>query len=137
MPAAGHPDQPERERDRTHPHPSVPRSSPGAEAPRGWCDSTHPHDEHAEDRSHRSTGRSIEALCRYLDVTEVRMLERSGMSELEIGLVQPRASAIAWVCIEDGARQHLQLSVESARRLLRVLAETIELAGNGPHGRRA
>jgi hypothetical protein len=57
---------------------------------------------------------------------------------VEVGLLHRRADSQTWVVVEDGRRIHVELTLESARDLLRALESDSAVAdelGLGPSHR--
>lgn len=76
-----------------------------------WCSTDHSSLAHPDDDDHRSVGLAVTA--------EVRD-GRSGTisSTVEIGLLQRTADIEPWFVIEDGDGVHLEVTLDSARRMI-------------------
>lgn len=81
-----------------------------------WCATDHGHIQHPDDDDHRSEGRAVvvEARTPTGDVTA---------TVVEIGLLRRQDDAQTWFVIEDGQHIHLELTLDSARQLLRAMRE--------------
>lgn len=97
------------------------RSTVAAHCAHEWCTTPHGRTIHPDDEDHRSDGVAFEATVRDADGT-VRD------TELEVGLLRRHDDAGTWFVIEDGCGAHLELALDSARRLLRTMLGDAALA---------
>ncbi|MFT4135939.1 hypothetical protein [Microbacterium sp.] len=79
-----------------------------------WCATAHGTTTHPDDEDHRSHGILAPAIVR---ARESRWLE----TEVEIGLLRRRHDAECWLVIEDGADVHLEVTLDTARALVRTV----------------
>lgn len=84
---------------------------------RPWCVTRHGETAHPDDEDHRSAGLGV--------TVEARSGGEAGRGQrtiVEVGLLQRRADPSAWVVIEDGDGVHVEVTLDSARRLVRAIA---------------
>ncbi len=98
----------------------------GAEAPEvpcafPWCTTRHGATTHPDDEDHRSAGIAMQAVARSPDAT-------AHDTEIEVGLLHRRQDADTWLVIEDGADVHLEVTLDTARRLARALRSDARLS---------
>lgn len=93
--------------------------------PYDWCTTAHGRTIHPDDEDHRSAGTPVAATVRTLDGS-VRD------TELEFGLLRRRDDTQTWLVLEDGADVRLELTLDSARSLLRAVR--IDAALNAAEG---
>jgi len=74
-----------------------------------WCTTPHGRTTHPDDEDHRSVGILVAATVR----------DERGVvdTQLEVGLLRRRDEDTTWFVIEDGEAVHLELTLESARRV--------------------
>ena len=85
-----------------------------ARCPYPWCTTPHGTTSHPDDEDHRSAGILMPAVARSLDPTVHD-------TEIEVGLLHRRHDGETWVVIEDGADVHLEVTLDTARRLAQAL----------------
>ncbi|WP_336630995.1 MULTISPECIES: hypothetical protein [unclassified Microbacterium] len=82
---------------------------------RPWCVTAHGETSHPDDEDHRSAGLGV----------AVHTRSRAGRGHrtiAEVGLLQRRTDPEVWLVIEDGAGLHAEVTLESARRIVRAVA---------------
>lgn len=87
----------------------------------GWCTTAHGHTIHPDDEDHRSEGTPVGAVVRTID-------GGTRETELEFGLLRRRDDAQTWFVLEDGVGVHLELTLDSARDLLRAVRADASLS---------
>lgn len=83
-----------------------------------WCAGDHLESDLPEDRVHRAPGVAVPVVSRRTDTDLVRTAHPE---EYEIGLSRADGSTETWVYIGAGPGEYLEVSVESARRLIAAL----------------
>lgn len=105
------------------PHHTVPhgRSHAGDSAcALAWCTTAHGATAHSDDEDHRSDGIMLPATARAR-----RSATRA--TEVEVGLLRRRDDDQSWLVIEDGADVHLEITLDTARALLRAIRDDAQL----------
>lgn len=84
---------------------------------RPWCATRHGETAHPDDEDHRSAGIAVAVEARPCGDTG-----RGQRTVVEVGMLQRRTDPSAWVVIEDGDGVHVEVTLDSARRLVRAIA---------------
>lgn len=79
-----------------------------------WCSTPHGTTLHPDDEDHRSAGILVHGV--------VRSGGNEHEAEFEVGMLRHRHDSDEWLVIEDGDSIHLEVTVETARRLVRAIA---------------
>lgn len=95
----------------------------GAQAQRqgsdfAWCSTPHDSLHHPDDDDHRSTGIHLRLTVRGPGSSASRR-----EAEVEVGLLRRTTDSDTWLVIEDGARVHLEITLDSARRLAAAIRD--------------
>lgn len=90
-----------------------------------WCTREHRDDDHPEDRRHLGESRAVPVIAQHRELRESGLVEVVEAIELEIGLSRRDGETTTWVYLGDGRRQHLELSMESARWVWRELGRLL------------
>jgi hypothetical protein len=83
-----------------------------------WCTSEHGATLHPDDEDHRSSGVAVPLTVRTAGSAGV-----AAETDAEIGLLRRRSDSTNWLVIEDGANLHVELTLDSARRLVAAVSQ--------------
>ena len=92
-----------------------------------WCVGGHQENDHPDDRVHRSTSFPVPVVLRRSEPEGERMARRIEHDDFEVALSRVDGESDTWLYVGNGPGMHLDVTVESARRLLR--AASIRLTG--------
>lgn len=96
-------------------HPDRDREG-AATCTRPWCVTAHGETAHPDDEDHRSAGLGVA-----VDTRSCADSGRGHRTIAEVGLLQRRSDPDVWLVIEDGADLRMEVTLESARRLVRAI----------------
>lgn len=91
--------------------PQITRGGAASEDP-PWCTTEHGCTVHPDDEDHRSDGVGVS-----VDVRSRRDHGATHSTHVEVGLVRRITEHRSWFVIEDGDSIHLEITIDSARRL--------------------
>jgi hypothetical protein len=109
----------------TNPRPSWQRD----ECP-AWCAVDHREDDHPDDRSHRTDTPAVPVIARARRFDDGLVFE-TGAMEFEVGVSRPDGEVDTWIYVGAGPGQQLEVSRESAKRLLRALDAQLRATRDG------
>lgn len=79
-----------------------------------WCSTPHGATVHPDDEDHRSPGVLVHGVIRSRGIAH--------RTALEVGMLRRRHDGDEWLVIEDGERVHLEVTIETARRIVQAIA---------------
>ena len=85
-----------------------------------WCAVDHSEEDHPDDRSHRTDAPSVPVIARTRRFDDGLAFETEAM-DFEVGMSRRDGDADTWIYVGAGGEQQIEVSRESARRLLRAL----------------
>jgi hypothetical protein len=86
-----------------------------------WCTTEHGHTSHPDDEDHRSDGLATALVGR-----RTGQPSTAHTMEVEVGLYRRRDDDQTWLALDDGGRVRMDVSLASARALMRaVLADPV------------
>lgn len=88
-----------------------------------WCATPHGAPVHEDDEDHRSEGWSA-----VITVRASGPAASEDSTEVEVGLLRRRTDSQTWLLIEDGRSVHAEVSLDSARDLLRAIRSDAAVA---------
>lgn len=83
-----------------------------------WCEGGHAETDHPEDHIHRSAGIAIPVIMRRTFVTDGKLAHIVEATDLELGFSRAVDDSDTWVYLGIGEGWELELSLESARRII-------------------
>lgn len=93
---------------------------PSATCAHAWCTTEHGRTTHPDDEDHRSSGVLVAATVRAPGSTP-------NDTEVEIGILHRRDDDETWLVIDDGHDVRLELTLASARRIVRAVRNDLAL----------
>jgi hypothetical protein len=90
-----------------------------------WCAVDHREDDHPDDRSHRTDASAVPVIARSRRFENDALVFELEAMEFEVGASRRDGEADTWIYVGAGGGQQLEVSRESAERLIRAI--TIQL----------
>jgi hypothetical protein len=83
-----------------------------------WCVGEHLESDHPDDRQHRSASFSVAVIARRTELGPDRLVRSAEPTEFEVGLSRTDGEQDTWLYIGEGPGMSIEITAESARRLL-------------------
>lgn len=93
-----------------------------------WCAGEHGEHDHPDDRQHRSASFSVAVIARRTQLEPERLVRTAEPTEFEVGLSRSDGEQDTWLYIGEGPGMSIEISAESARRLLGVARARLDTA---------
>lgn len=90
-----------------------------------WCDGGHRENDQSDDWVHHSAGITIPVITRELSIVNRQLHTAIEASTFELGLTHLDGQSETWLYLGDGTGQHINVSLESARRIEHVLRRVL------------
>ena len=94
-----------------------------------WCAGGHREGDHPDDRQHRSASFAVPVVVRSTELAGDRLVRSVEAAEFEVGLSSVDGERETWLYLGDGPDRSLELSAESARRLIDAAAARLAALG--------
>jgi hypothetical protein len=85
-----------------------------------WCAGDHHEGDHPEDRQHRSVSFAVPVVTRRTRVVADQISRSAESAEYEVGLSRIDGELETWLYLGEGPGESIEVSAESAHRLLRA-----------------
>ena len=93
-----------------------------------WCAGGHRESDHPDDRQHRSASIAVPVVVRRTTLESARLVRTAEAAEFEVGLSRADGESDTWLYLGEGPGASIEVSAESARRLLAAAAERLGAA---------
>jgi hypothetical protein len=90
-----------------------------------WCVGGHRESDHPDDRQHRSASTPVPVVVRRTTLERDGLVRAAEAAEFEVGLSRADGEPDTWLYVGEGPGASIELSAESARRLLAAAAERV------------
>ena len=95
-----------------------------------WCVGGHRESDHPDDRQHRSDSLEVPVVLRRTELVPDGLARTVEAADFEVGLSRVDGAPETWLYVGDGPGRSLELSAESAHRLIQAVAARL-----APHPR--
>ena len=87
-----------------------------------WCAGGHREGDHPDDRQHRSASLAVPVVLRRTELAADSLRRTVEAADFEVGLSRVDGEPETWLYLGDGPGRSLELSAESAHRLIEAVA---------------
>lgn len=94
-----------------------------------WCETDHRAEDTPTSRVHRAIGPSVPVIAKQVEVNNDEIEHRAEALDFDIGLSLSTGDTDTWISIGASGQQQIEVTTESARRLLDRIRHRLESAG--------